>query len=109
MQSLGDSGVFWGLLIAGAVVVYMLPTIIGLIRGADRLWLILVLNLLGWVCWPAALILAFAPRPLPPSPLTAIYPPPIIVYPPPVIVCPHLSGPYRADEPVPNPVHPPYL
>jgi len=76
MQSLADSGVFWGLLIAGIIAIYMLPTIIGLIRGVDHLALVFVVNLLGaptWVGWFAALILAFGPRPLPPAPP---FPPP---------------------------------
>ena len=86
MQSLANSGVFWVLLIAGIVVVYGLPTIIGLIRGVDGLGLVVLLNLIGWVAWPAALILAFGPRRLPP-PLPA-YPLPVQVYSPVVIVYP---------------------
>jgi hypothetical protein len=81
MQSLTNSGVFWGLLIGGIVAVYMLPTIIGLIRGVDRLGLVVVLNLLGWVVWPAALVLAFGPRRPPPAPPVIVYPPPVLVYP----------------------------
>ncbi len=115
MQSLANGGVFWVLLIAGIVVVYALPTIIGLIRGVDGLGLVVLLNLIGWVAWPAALILAFGPRRLPPSPLPA-YTLPVQVYSPVVIVYPQqwpLGGsaydsgaayglPSEATEHVPN-------
>jgi len=93
MQSLANSGVFWGLLIAGIVAVYLLPTIIGLIRGVDRLGLVVLLNLLGWMVWPAALILAFGPRRLPPSAPVVLYPYPWPEY-----------GP--ADKPIPRPWYP---
>jgi hypothetical protein len=98
MQSLANSGVFLVLLIAGIVVVYALPTIIGLIREVDGLGLVVLLNLIGWVAWPAALILAFGPRRLPPSPLPP-YPPLVLVHSPVVIVYPQqwpLGGP--ADD-----------
>ena len=96
MQSVANSGVFWGLMIAGIVVVYALPTIIGLIRGVDRLGLVVLLNLIGWIAWPAALILAFGPRRPPPSPPLPVYRQPVVVYSPVVIVCPQewpLYGP----------------
>ncbi len=78
MQSLANSGAFWGLLIAGIIAVYLLPTIIGLIRGVDRLGLVVLLNLLGWMVWPAALILAFGPRRLPPSAPPVVYSSPVV-------------------------------
>ena len=71
MQALAGSAVFWVLLIVVLVVVYMLPTLIGLIRGVDALALVFLVNLIGapsLIGWPAALILAFGPRRLPPEP-----------------------------------------
>jgi hypothetical protein len=71
MQALTDSAAFWILLFAVLIVVYMLPTLIGLIRGVDALALVFLVNLIGapiLIGWPAALILAFGPRRLPPAP-----------------------------------------
>ncbi len=68
MQSLANSGAFWILLFLALVVVYLLPTIVGLIRGVDRLALVFLLNLVGaptGIGWVAAMILAFGPRRLP--------------------------------------------
>ena len=47
MQRLTDSPAFWILLIVVLVAVYMLPTLIGLIRGVDALALVFVVNLIG--------------------------------------------------------------
>jgi len=74
MQALADSGGFWVLLLVAIPVVYMLPTLIGLIRGVDGLALVFLVNLIGaptGVGWLGAMILAFGPRrlrPVPPSP-----------------------------------------
>jgi hypothetical protein len=71
MQALASSGVLWVLLFAVLIVVYFLPTLIGLIRGVDRLALVFLVNLIGTpalIGWPAAMILAFGPRRLPPEP-----------------------------------------
>ena len=71
MQALASSGVLWVLLFAVLVVLYFLPTLIGLIRGVDRLALVFLVNLIGApsiIGWPAALILAFGPRRLPQEP-----------------------------------------
>jgi hypothetical protein len=49
-------------------VIYLLPTIIGVIRGVDQLALVFLVNLIGgltFIGWPAAMILAFGPRRLP--------------------------------------------
>ncbi len=72
MHQLADSSVFWIAAIVALAVLYMLPTLIGLIRGVDRLALVFLVNLIGaplLIGWPAALILAFGPRqsPLPRS------------------------------------------
>ena len=60
-----DSGAFWAVLIVLAVVLYLLPTLVGLIRGVDGLALVFLVNLIGGsalIGWPAAMILAFGPR-----------------------------------------------
>ena len=71
MQALADSYAFWILLFAVLIAVYLLPTLIGMIRGVERLALVFLVNLIGaptGVGWLAALILAFGPRRLPPVP-----------------------------------------
>lgn len=71
MRFLADSGVLWVLLFSAIAVIYFLPTLIGLIRGVDKLALVFLVNLIGapaFIGWPAALILAFGPRRLPPQP-----------------------------------------
>jgi Superinfection immunity protein len=70
MQTLADSAAFW--VSAGLVlfVVYLLPTVIGAVRGVNQLALVFVVNLIGaptGIGWAAALILAFGPRRLPPE------------------------------------------
>ena len=65
MHQLADSSVFWVLAITALVVLYLLPTLIGLTRGVDKLALVFLVNLIGgsaFVGWPAAMILAFGPR-----------------------------------------------
>ena len=55
----------------------MLPTLIGIVRGVDRLALVFLVNLIGaptGIGWIAAMILAFGPRRLPPGPLRRPYP-----------------------------------
>jgi hypothetical protein len=44
MQGLSDSYVFWVLLFMALVVVYLLPTLVGLIRGVDRMALVFLVN-----------------------------------------------------------------
>ena len=77
MQALADSGVSWVLLFVAIIVVYMLPTLIGLLRGVDGLALVFLVNLIGapaGIGWLGAMILAFGPRPLPPPPPLPPYP-----------------------------------
>ena len=65
MQALTDNGAFWTALIFVGLVLYLLPTLIGLIRGVDGLALVFLVNLIGGAAligWPAAMILAFGPR-----------------------------------------------
>jgi hypothetical protein len=77
MQNLANSYAFWIFVFMALVVVYMLPTLIGMIRGVDRLALVVLVNLIGaptGVGWFAALILAFGPRRLPPAPPLSAWP-----------------------------------
>ena len=65
MRELTDSGVLWVLAVPVLVVLFLLPTLIGLARGVDKLALVFLVNLIGapaLIGWPAALFLAFGPR-----------------------------------------------
>ena len=71
MQGLANSYAFWILLFLVLAVVYLLPTLIGLIRGVDRMALVFLVNLIGaptGIGWVAAIILAFGRRRLPSGP-----------------------------------------
>src|SRR5260370_33839884 len=60
MQALANSYAFWILLFVVLVVVYLLPTLFGIIRGVDRLALVFLVNLIGaptGIGWFAAMIL----------------------------------------------------
>jgi hypothetical protein len=60
MNILAHSGVFWVGLIAGLVLLYFLPTMIGLIRKIESLGLLIFLNVLPTgVGWFAAMVMAF--------------------------------------------------
>jgi hypothetical protein len=78
MQALANSAAFWVLLILLLCVLYLLPTMIAVLRRADQLGLVFVVNLIGGttgVGWLAAMILAFGPRRL--SPVSSVpWPPP---------------------------------
>jgi hypothetical protein len=81
MHALADSGVFWAVLIVLAGVLYLLPTLVGLIRGVDALALVFLVNLIGGTAligWPAAMVLAFGPR----RPERAVTCPPFTVHDP---------------------------
>ena len=72
MQNLANSYAFWIFVFVILVVMYMLPTFIGIVRGVDRLALVFLVNLIGaptGIGWIAAMILAFGPRRLSPEPL----------------------------------------
>lgn len=76
MQALANSLAFWLFAFVAVVVVYLLPTLIGLIRRVDRLALVFLVNLIGaptGVGWVAAMILAFGPRMVPDLPSVPIY------------------------------------
>jgi hypothetical protein len=68
MNALAHSGVFWVGLIAGLVLLYFLPTMIGIIRKVESLGLLIFLNVLPTgVGWFAAMVMAFMlPRREPP-------------------------------------------
>ena len=71
MQALANSLAFWLFAFLAIVVVYLLPTLIGMIRRVDRLALVFLVNLIGaptGVGWLAAMILAFGPRRVPDPP-----------------------------------------
>ncbi len=72
MQALANSFAFWLFAFLAIVVVYLLPTLIGMIRRVDRLALVFLVNLIGaptGAGWLAAMILAFGPRRVPNTPL----------------------------------------
>ncbi len=76
MQALASSLAFWLLAFLAIVVVYLLPTLIGLIRRVDRLALVFLVNLIGaptGVGWLAAMILAFGPRRVSDPPSVPMY------------------------------------
>ncbi|GII56050.1 hypothetical protein Pth03_44390 [Planotetraspora thailandica] len=62
MDALAHSYLFWIGLILLLVVLYFLPTLIGLLRSVENFALLFALNCLGGstcIGWPAALIAAF--------------------------------------------------
>lgn len=62
MSNLGQSMVFWVALLSGLTVLFVLPTIIAMVRDVPRLGLVVMFNLLGAVTggagWIGALVLA---------------------------------------------------
>jgi len=69
MRVLANSGAFWAGLFVVLIVLYLLLN--GMIRGVDALALMFLVNLIGTpdlIGWPAAMILAFGPRRVPPEP-----------------------------------------
>jgi hypothetical protein len=71
MQALANSLTFWLFAFLAIVVVYLMPTLIGMIRRVDRLALVFLVNLIGTptgIGWLAAMILAFGPRRIPGPP-----------------------------------------
>lgn len=69
MDVLAHSFLFWAALIMALLALYILPTLIAVIRGTENLGWIIVINLLPTgVGWLAALIAALAlPRREPPT------------------------------------------
>jgi hypothetical protein len=72
MDVLANSGVLWVLIFLALAVVFLLPTLVGMVRRVDRLALVIAVNLIGGMTgigWLAAMILAFGPRRLPAAPV----------------------------------------
>jgi Superinfection immunity protein len=60
MNALAHSPVFWVALIAGLLILYILPSLIGAIRKVEGLGWLVVINLIPTgVGWLAALVMAF--------------------------------------------------
>jgi hypothetical protein len=77
MRDLANSYVFWIVVFVALAVVYLLPTLIGMVRNVDRLALVFLVNLIGapsGIGWIAAMILAFGPRRVSPEPRSSSYP-----------------------------------
>lgn len=61
MNALAQNPFFWGALIAGLLVLYVLPSVIGAIRKVEGLGWLIVVNLIPTgIGWLAAMVLAFA-------------------------------------------------
>jgi hypothetical protein len=57
---LASSPGFWGVLIVGLLVLYILPSLIGVVRRVEGLGWLIVVNLIPTgVGWLAAMVLAF--------------------------------------------------
>jgi hypothetical protein len=78
MNALANSPVFWVALIAGILVLYILPSLIGAVRRVEGLGWLIVVNLIPTgVGWLAAMVLAIMlPRREPPM----VYPGPSAAY-----------------------------
>ncbi len=65
MGALANSGALWVLAFMALACIYLLPTLIGVIRQVDRLALVFLVNMIGGLTgigWLGAMILAFGPR-----------------------------------------------
>jgi hypothetical protein len=94
MNALANSPLFWGALIAGLLVLYVLPSVIGAIRQVEGLGWLIVINLVPTgVGWLAAMVLAFG---LPRRELRTVYKP-AYYYPP--APDPAYYYPQAADQP----------
>jgi Superinfection immunity protein len=72
MGALASSGALWVFAFLALSLIYLLPTLIGLIRRVDRLALVFLVNMIGgltWIGWLGAMILAFGPRRRPAAPV----------------------------------------
>jgi hypothetical protein len=61
VHALADNAAFWPLAILALILIYLLPTLIGLIRRVDALALVFLVNLIAaptGIGWIAALVLA---------------------------------------------------
>ena len=57
MNALADSWAFWIGLIGALTVLYILPTLVGILRRVGSLAVVVILNLFP-IAWPAALVAA---------------------------------------------------
>jgi hypothetical protein len=79
MNALAQNPLFWGALIAGLLVLYVLPSVVGAIRKVEGLGWLIVINLIPTgIGWLAAMVMAFA---LPRREPRAAYQP-VYYYPP---------------------------
>jgi hypothetical protein len=72
MGALANSGALWVLAFLALSLIYLLPTLVGLIRRVDRLALVFLVNMIGGLTgigWLGAMILAFGPRRRPATPV----------------------------------------
>jgi hypothetical protein len=84
MQAMANSAAFWLVLILALFAGYFLPTWIALGRRVDGVPLVIIVNLIGLIAWPAALILACGlPRREGPAPQPQWLAPPPWSAPPP--------------------------
>lgn len=61
MNALAQNPLFWGALIAGLLVLYVLPSVIGAIRKVEGLGWLIVINLIPTgIGWLAAMVMPFA-------------------------------------------------
>lgn len=77
MQALANSYAFWIFVFVALAVVYLLPTLLGMVRGVEQLALVFLVNLIGTptgIGWLAAMILAFGPRRMNPVPGATFWP-----------------------------------
>jgi hypothetical protein len=79
MGALANSYIFWVVLIFGLITLYVLPSVIAVIRNVEGLGWVIVINLVPTgIGWPAALIAALVlprrdARPMPSPPPGAGY------------------------------------
>jgi hypothetical protein len=77
MRDLANGYAFWIFVFMALAVIYLLPTLIGVLRHVDRLALVFLVNLIGAptvIGWFAAMILACGPRRVRPEPRWSAYP-----------------------------------
>lgn len=72
-EQLAQSGLFWILLVLALAAVFVLPTVIALLREVEGLGWVILANLVA-VGWPAALLMACT---LPSRPRQTIVPAPV--------------------------------
>ncbi len=77
MEAFADSGMLWIIAFTVLPLLYLLPTLVGVVRRVDGLALVFLVNLIAaptGIGWLGAMIMAFGPRRPPPRP-TVAWPP----------------------------------